>query len=225
MKTKLLFILLFFISISCFAQKRTITGIVYDENKNVLADANVIVKNSEKGTITNDKGQFTMDVEGVTVLEISYLGFETKEVTVTNLKKVSVILNTSSELMDAMEIIVPERKIECTKIACTKFSIRRACGVTSEGVSIEKNVPNEKSMIRLFPNPSANGMFQLQLNESYTKVTTEVYTMNGQLLQSNTYTKLSKNPQIDLSKQAKGIYLIRIVADGNVLKTKKAIRS
>ncbi|AXG67937.1 TonB-dependent receptor SusC [Kordia sp. SMS9] len=225
MRQTLLSLLFLSVSMCCFAQKHTLTGTIYDEDKNVLADANVIVKNSTNGTVTNSHGRFAIEVAPKDVLEVSYLGFETKKIFITDQKKISFTLNSTSALIDAVEITVSERKITCTNTACTKISLSRSCGVTSHGILIEKSVQNEKRMeTTLFPNPSANGLFQLQLYKSYTKLTLEVFNMNGQLLQSNTYTKLSKNPQIDLSKHPKGMYLVRIVADGTVLETKKAMR-
>jgi hypothetical protein len=226
MKSTLLFVLFLSFSMCCFAQKQTITGTIYDEDKNVLADANVIVKNSKKGTITDERGQFSIDIEAKAILEVSYLGFETKEVAVRNQKEMIVMLTSQSEEIEAVIVIAQKGIIRCKKPTSTIITYTRGCGLRIQGVSIEKNIQKEESIVsKLFPNPSANGFFQLQLNETYMKVNIEVFNMNGQLVQSNTHTQLSKNPQIDLSKQAKGIYLIRIVADGKVLETKKAIRS
>ncbi|MFK7749724.1 MAG: carboxypeptidase-like regulatory domain-containing protein [Kordia sp.] len=222
MKTKLLFGLFFTISVCCFAQKRTITGTIYDEDKNVLADANVIVKNSDKGTITDEKGQFALDANSKDTLIISYLGFETKEIIVSEQNEISITLIDAFEMMETTEIIGYDGvKYKVIKTNCNWSVIDSQKIETTEF----KRIPSEQRLTSLFPNPAANGIFQLQLNENYTKLTLEVYTMNGQLLQSNTYTKLSKNPQIDLSKQSKGIYLVRIITDGSVLETKKAIRS
>lgn len=222
MKPTLLFTLFLSFSICCFAQKRTITGTIYDEDKNVLADANVIVKNSEKGIITDDKGQFTIDANSKDILVISYLGFKTKEIVVSEQKEISITLTDALEMMETVEIIGYDG-VSCKIIKrCCQWSV-----VDSEEIETTefKRIPSEQRLTSLFPNPSPNGIFQLQLNEDYTELTLEVYTMNGQLVQSNRHTKLSKNPQIDLSKQAKGIYLIRIIADGNVLETKKALKS
>jgi len=219
MKKSLLFTLLFSISICCFAQKRTITGTIYDEDKNVLADANVIVKNSKTGFITNEKGQFSIDVVKKAILEVSYLGFETKEIVITDQKEITIILKSQWEKMEPVEIIA-YGGVTCSVSWCCCFE-----HIQEKENTEFKRIPNEQRLNSLFPNPSTSGLFQLQLNEDYTKLSIEVFNMNGQLLQSNTFTKLSKNPQIDLSKQTKGIYLVRIIADGNVLETKKAIRS
>ncbi len=218
MKSTLLFGLFLSFSICCFAQKRTITGTVYDEAKNVLADANVIVKNSDKGTITNEKGQFIIESEATAILEISYLGFETKEIIIYDQKEITIILKSQWEEIDAIEVIA---------FGSVKCSRRTTCywDFEEEKPTAFKRIPEENRLNTLFPNPSANGLFQLQLDKTYAYISIEVYNMNGQLLPSNTHTQLSKIPQIDLSKQPKGMYLIRTIADGKLLETKKAIRS
>ncbi|KAB8154086.1 T9SS type A sorting domain-containing protein [Kordia sp. TARA_039_SRF] len=224
MKRILLFTLFFSISITCFAQKRTLTGTIYDEEKNILADASVRVKNSTNGTITNKHGRFAIEVEPKDILEISYLGFETKEIPVSDAKEIKVALMYSWEKIDAVEIVGLSGSAVRKAIAC-----RCCCG--SIGIEIEKETSTEFKRIQgeerlnsLFPNPSATGFFQLQLHDNYTQLTTEVFNLNGQLLQTTTHTTLSKLPQIDLSKQPKGIYLIKITADGKTLETKKAMR-
>jgi hypothetical protein len=70
---------LFFFSISVFAQKRIINGKIYDsETKEVLAFANVI-SGKEKGTISNAEGQFSIKIDANTQqLIFSYIGFEKK---------------------------------------------------------------------------------------------------------------------------------------------------
>ncbi|PTX60934.1 putative secreted protein (Por secretion system target) [Kordia periserrulae] len=223
MKRILLFTLFFSISITCFAQKRTLTGTIYDEEKNVLADANVIVKNSKNGTITNKHGRFAIEVEPNDILEISYLGFETKEIPVSDAKEIKVNLLYSWEKMDTVEVVGYGGTIHCVKLCCCCFGCV-GTEIEKETSSNFKRIQGEERLNSLFPNPSATGLFQLQLHENYTQLTTEVFNLNGQLLQSNTYTQLSKLPQIDLSKQPKGIYLIKITADGKVLETKKAMR-
>ncbi len=224
MKPSLLCMLFIFISLNSFAQKRTLTGTIYDEDKNVLADANVIVKNSTNGTVTNSYGRFAIEVAPKDVLEISYLGFETKEITIDDQKELKVELTEAWEKIDAVEIIA-YGGVTCTKrIICGGYLWNSEENTEEKETTEFKRIQGEERLNSLFPNPSTNGLFQLQLNESYAKLTLAVYNMNGQLLQSTTYTKLSKNPQIDLSKQAKGMYLVRIIADGTVLETKKAMR-
>lgn len=211
MKTKLLFTAFLCFSFYSLAQKHTLTGTIYDEENNILVGANVIVKNSKQGTITNEKGQFTIKVTAKEVLEVSYVGFETKEITIGDQEELSIILKSQWEEIDAVEII-----------ACkgNRISCRLYCKFLFE----ELPATDKKQPTSLFPNPSYNGLFQLKLNENYREITVQVFDMNGQLIQSNTYTNLSKIPQIDVSAAAKGMYLLKISADGEFLETKKAIR-
>ncbi|MEM6687453.1 MAG: carboxypeptidase-like regulatory domain-containing protein [Bacteroidota bacterium] len=221
MKTKLLFILLFSISLASFAQKYTLTGTIYDEDNNVLADANVVIKNSDQGVITNEKGQFSIEVAPKDVLKISFLGFESQKIVITHQKELEIILMSKWEVIDAVEVVAQGISV-CKSIIYCNFA---ETSLEEKAPSEFKRIQEEVRLSSLFPNPSASGLFQLQLNTKYTKLTLEVFNMNGQLIQSQTHNKLSKIPQINLSKQPKGIYLIRIVADGNVLETKKAVRS
>ena len=66
------------------AKDYTINGKVMDEAGLTLPGANVSVKGKTGATLTNEKGEFTLNIKGdeaVTLL-VSYLGFETKEVNV-----------------------------------------------------------------------------------------------------------------------------------------------
>jgi hypothetical protein len=213
---------------------------VYDADKNILPNANVIVKNTTKGKITNAQGTFTLDVIPENILVISYLGFETKEVVVGDQKHIQIVLEQDFDELETITLTL-NKLVTCRKVISKVsnnydyFIMCRMvededeeskCIYTVKGIEIhaEKAI-EEKAIPRLFPNPSANGLFQLQLDKTYDRLTVEVFNMNGQLIQTNTHTKLSKIPQIDISTQPKGIYLIRTIVDGVVLETKKAIKS
>ncbi len=61
----------------------TITGKVVDENGKPVVGATIIVKGSNKGAITDDKGIFRIHIEVGAILEISCTGMKDKEHTVT----------------------------------------------------------------------------------------------------------------------------------------------
>ena len=224
MKSTLLFSLFLSFSFLCSAQTNTISGVVYDTEKNVLADANVIVKNTTTGKITDQKGQFTLDVKPTAILEISYLGFKTQEVIVGKQKEVQIILEEDFDKLDTVTVIAYSSHSICNTTSCELWA-HILCGLSEEEVVHKDDISEKSRITTLFPNPSTNGLFQLQLDKTYTTITIEVFNMNGQLIQTSSHSKLSKIPQIDVSKQPKGIYLIRTIADGKLLETKKAIRS
>src|SRR6185312_4517850 len=79
----LVFFLLFF-SGYAFSQV-SVTGKVSDSAGNPIAHATVLVKNTNVGTQTSSDGSFTLSAPtGATSLEISSIGYETREVPIGN---------------------------------------------------------------------------------------------------------------------------------------------
>ena len=75
----------------------TVSGVVYDGNtKEPIIGGSVAVKEQGKGTVTNIDGEFKLDCNVGDILVISYIGYEAKEITVTNLKVYSIELYEST---------------------------------------------------------------------------------------------------------------------------------
>lgn len=74
------------------AQDRRITGRIIDENdNNALPGANVVVKGTQVGMVTDADGQFSLNVpSGRDVLTISAIGYVSKDVTIGNKTTVNV---------------------------------------------------------------------------------------------------------------------------------------
>jgi TonB-linked SusC/RagA family outer membrane protein len=90
-----------------FAQERTITGVVKDENGTSLPGASVIASDTKKASLTDVNGNFSISVsEKVKSLQISFVGMETQTVTVgKNAAVVNVILKSvTSTLTDVVVI-------------------------------------------------------------------------------------------------------------------------
>ena len=83
---KTFIILLAFIIGSVFtlsAQSRTVSGKVFDEQKEPLVGVTVRTSNAQNGTITSDDGSFSLQVSDKNVvLEFSYIGYQTQNVKV-----------------------------------------------------------------------------------------------------------------------------------------------
>ncbi len=88
------------------AQTRKITGKVSSSENKAVASATVSVKNSKAKTVSNENGQFTLTVPtGAVTLEVSSLGYATKQVQVgANETSVNVVLATSQD--DLAEVVV-----------------------------------------------------------------------------------------------------------------------
>ena len=78
------------------AQTREVTGMVTDANGTPLSGASVRIKNAKTGTIAATDGSFKINVAPNTVLIISGVGFEAREIAVGNDQNLNVSLQLSS---------------------------------------------------------------------------------------------------------------------------------
>lgn len=84
MRTFCLFTLMLIASIGVYAQQ-TISGCVIDQNsKEPIVGGTVIIKGTSSGTITDIDGIFTINInDEQPIIQISYLGYVTKEINIT----------------------------------------------------------------------------------------------------------------------------------------------
>lgn len=65
-------------------QTRKAVGVVTDKTGEAIIGANVIVKGTTNGTITDMDGRFELDVPNNATLQVSYIGFNTQEIVFTD---------------------------------------------------------------------------------------------------------------------------------------------
>lgn len=86
-------------------QTRHITGTVVDVNDEPVIGANVVVKGTTNGTITDLDGRFTIEADSKSVLNVSYIGYLTKEITVGNQQSIRIILLEDTKTLDEVVVI------------------------------------------------------------------------------------------------------------------------
>ena len=90
-----------------------VTGIVFDELDTPLPGATVQVDKSTKGVITDLDGKFEIEVLPTDKLLVSYVGYETKLVTIGDKKSLVVKLETkANELQDVTVVAFGKQKKE-----------------------------------------------------------------------------------------------------------------
>ncbi len=107
------FFIVVLISFCEFSFAQIISGVVKDSKTNeVLIGATVVVKETNNGTQTNVDGKFELTVSGISsvTLVISYLGYQNKEVEITDFtKKVSVAVEPSNVTLT--EVVVQDSRL------------------------------------------------------------------------------------------------------------------
>ena len=84
----------------------TVSGSVTDEKSEGLPGVSIIIKGTQRGTITDADGKFTLNVDDEnTVLVFSYVGFISEERQVGSKRILDVMLNTDSKSLDEVVVV------------------------------------------------------------------------------------------------------------------------
>ena len=70
------------ISFCTMAQPHSVGGTITDESQLPIPGANVVVKGTTSGTVTDGSGNFSMQASDGDVLVVSYIGYTSEEITV-----------------------------------------------------------------------------------------------------------------------------------------------
>lgn len=175
-----LFSVVFFTTL-LFAQAQTgkITGKILDgEFNDVLAFANVLVKDTSKGTTSDFDGIYSIDLEpGIYTLVFSFVGYETKAITDIEVKansvtEINITLRPSSATLD--EVVITTSARRNTEEAV--LNLQRNSTVLLDGLSIESikkaGAGDIASAIRTVPGVSVQGgkfVYVRGLGDRYTK--------------------------------------------------------
>ena len=131
---------------SMFAQSFKVSGTVKDKN-GAIVGASVVVKGTSVGTSTDLAGAFTVAVPGSQgVLEISYIGYVTREVAV-------------SKATTALDIVLEEDAQTMDDVVVLGFGAAARKADLSTSVGVLSNVEQNKSR----PISSVEGILQGQI--------------------------------------------------------------
>ena len=86
-------------------QNGIVKGRIVDTNGEAVIGANVKLKGSNQGTITDVDGNFSLENVSEDILIVSYIGFEEQEVAIKGRKYVKVILKENSQLLDEVVVV------------------------------------------------------------------------------------------------------------------------
>ena len=93
------------VSVSAFAQK-SVTGKVTTSDGSPAAFANVVVKGTTNGAITNELGEYTLNnVKGDAVLQISSIGFKSLETPVGGRSVIDIVLEADAQLLEDVMVV------------------------------------------------------------------------------------------------------------------------
>ncbi len=99
---------LFLMSMVGFGQTRDISGVVLEDTDKgafPVVGAGVMVKGTSNGTVTAEDGSFSISVSAKDILEISSLGYETKELTVSGRSYYEIYIEPETMMLDQLVVV------------------------------------------------------------------------------------------------------------------------
>lgn len=102
--TTLAFMLINVCSLQLFAQNRTINGIVAEANGEPIIGANVQVKGTTTGSITDFDGNFSFEAPPTGTLVVSYIGYRSQEIPLGQ-TTYRIVLQEDTELLSEVVVI------------------------------------------------------------------------------------------------------------------------
>jgi len=166
MKTKLLLLFFSLICAISFAQTKSVSGTVSDNNGLPLPGVNIIIKNTSNGTQSDIDGRYSISTSVGETLVFTYLGFITQEV---------AVINTTNTL----DVTMVEDAAQLEEVVVTGYgtTIKRKLTEAISSVTAEdiKEVPNAT-----FQNSLIGKLSGVQIQQNNGKVDGSVsFTIRG----------------------------------------------
>ncbi len=145
--------------------KHKVTGKVVDEKGEALIGASILEKGSSNGTTTDIDGNFVLTVSSETsVLEISYIGYLTKDINVQLNKPMTIRLQENTEMLDEVVVVGygTQKKANLTG-AVSQVSMDKVLGdrpVSDVGTALQGAIPG--LVITTSATPGSDATFNIR---------------------------------------------------------------
>lgn len=161
--------------------KQQISGTVIDKLGEPIIGANILEKGTTNGVVTDIDGRFSMQVSGSTILQISYIGYITQEMSVGNQSQFSVTLQEDYQNLEEVVVIGygSVKKSDLTGSITTVSAKDFNRGISrSPDQLLAGKVPG-LMINRSSGDPTAGVTMQLRGPSSLTASTTPFYVIDG----------------------------------------------
>ncbi len=153
----------FFITMAAVAQN-VVKGVVTDSNGEAVIGANVVVKGTTNGSITDGKGEFSLNnVSGKDILVVSFIGYKSQEIPIKNRVNIKIILVDDTELLE--EVVVVGYGVQKKGLLTAAVSTVNSEEVqNTTHVSLAQRLEGKVAGLQIRQNSSAPGNFDSSIN-------------------------------------------------------------
>lgn len=106
MKSKLLFLLMLFFSVTAWGQSKQVKGtVVSATDGEPIIGASIIEKGTTNGCVSDMDGAFSLQVKPNATLTISFLGYQAQSVSVKGQSNLRIVLQEDAQMLDQLVVI------------------------------------------------------------------------------------------------------------------------
>ena len=142
-----------------------VSGTVTDRQGEPIAGANVVLQGTQKGTMTDMDGRFSLEVPSTrSVLRVSFIGYTTQEVTPDSRGRVKVVLEEDSELLEDV-VVVGYGTMKTADITSAVSSVKSedfTNGKISDAAELIKGKVAGLSIVKSSGDPNATSSIMLR---------------------------------------------------------------
>lgn len=204
-------------------KKNTVTGVVLDPTGMPVIGANIMVKGTTSGTITDMDGKFSLDVDKDATLVISYIGFASQEIKVGNQTKLSIALKEDSKALDDLVVVgytaqrrelltgsVASMKVteELKNVPSTSPADILAGQLSGVNVSTGDGLPGNQSSISIRAKSSWNSQDVLYVIDGIISSVTDFNNLSSNEIDNVTVLKDAASAAIYGSRAAGGVVVV-----------------
>lgn len=124
---------------------KKVEGVVLDQSGEPIIGANVVEKGTMNGIITDMDGKFILDVATDATLVVSYIGYTTMEVPVSNKQNLSITLKEDTETLEEVVVVGygTQKKVNLTgAVSQVTSKVLENRPITNLGQGLQGVVPN-----------------------------------------------------------------------------------
>ncbi|MDR2805926.1 MAG: SusC/RagA family TonB-linked outer membrane protein [Dysgonamonadaceae bacterium] len=187
MKRKLLFVaFILCVSASVFAQK-TITGTVKDVTSEPLPGVSVSIKGTQRGTVTDIDGRFSLPVQSGEMLSFTYIGMKDKTVRIGNETHYDVVMEENSTLLGELVVSALGIKRESRSLPVAQQRVDAATIAEVRDPNIVSSLAGKVAGVIVTPPTSSTGSARIVIrgNSSFTGNNQPLFVVDGMAIDNS----------------------------------------
>ena len=173
-----------------------ITGVILDQKGEAIIGANVAVKGTDTGTVSDADGNFSLQVPGENaVLQISYLGYKTQEIRVGNKRKIDVTLAEDNQLLNEV-VVVGYGTMKRSDLTGAITSVSSETLSKSVSTSLDQALQGHAAGVNITPNsgmPGASSSVRIRGISSINSSNEPIYVIDGIVISQDNNSNMNTN--------------------------------